>query len=258
QDSTKLDDILPIIKWLIAQRNSYGGFASSQDTVVGLTALIKFAQFADYEPAKMTVDIESKDKKETVKLTEENGILYQNVELPPKTKSVDFTAKGIGAALVQIAYQYNIFEKEPKPSSPSRRQNSINRIILPIWICWCVLTMWVKEASSNMALLEISTPSGYVIDDEIVKDLNKLKGVSNVELKNSDSLLVIYFDHLHKDDETVLWWRPLEPMLLPCKSLPQLKLYDYYDTDKKATAFYEVQSKLCDICESEEECSKCK
>ena len=35
-----------------------------------------------------------------------------------------------------------------------------------------------EGASSNMALLEISTPSGYVIDDEIVKDLNKLKGVS--------------------------------------------------------------------------------
>lgn len=35
---------LPIAKWLIQQRNSHGGFKSTQDTVVGLQALIKFAQ----------------------------------------------------------------------------------------------------------------------------------------------------------------------------------------------------------------------
>lgn len=37
-------DVLPIIKWLVKQRNSNGGFASTQDTVVGLQALSKFAE----------------------------------------------------------------------------------------------------------------------------------------------------------------------------------------------------------------------
>lgn len=44
-DSNTADDtkILPIIKWLIKQRNSLGGFSSTQDTIVGLQALTKFA-----------------------------------------------------------------------------------------------------------------------------------------------------------------------------------------------------------------------
>lgn len=37
---------LPVVKWLIEQRNSHGGFKSTQDTVVGLQALIKFARIS--------------------------------------------------------------------------------------------------------------------------------------------------------------------------------------------------------------------
>lgn len=199
--------------------------------------------------------------------------------MPSKTKAVDFTAKGTGAALVQIAYQYNIFEKEPKPSF-TIKTTKLDKNMNPSHLDMLVCVNYVGEgASSNMALLEIATPSGYVIVDEIVKDLNKLKGVSvsiivfvekenniyilclflqNVELKNGDSLLVIYFDHLHKDDETCLMVEEIRTHAVAMQKPASIKLYDYYDTDKKATAFYEVQSKLCDICESEEECSKCK
>ncbi|XP_065357347.1 thioester-containing protein 1 allele R1 isoform X2 [Calliphora vicina] len=257
QESTKVDDVLPIIKWLIAQRNSYGGFASTQDTVVGLTALIKFAKFADYQPAKMSVDIESKDKKETIKLTEENGILYQNVEMPPKTKSIDFTAKGTGSALVQIAYQYNIFEKDPKPSFTIKTTKLDNNRPTHLEMLVCVNYVGEGE-SSNMAVFEISTPSGYVIDDESLKEIKQLKRVSNTELKNSDSMLVVYFDHLFKNDETCMTIEAFRTHAVAMQKPAPLVLYDYYDTSKKATAFYEVESKLCDICESEEECSKCK
>ncbi|XP_037817547.1 murinoglobulin-1 [Lucilia sericata] len=257
QDSTKVDDVLPIIKWLIAQRNSYGGFASTQDTVVGLMALTKFAKFADYEPAKMTVDIESKDKKEMIKLTEDNGILYQNVEMPPKTKAIEFTAKGTGTALVQIAYQYNIFEKEPKPSFTIKTTKLDKSRPTHLEMLVCVNYEGEGE-SSNMAVLEISTPSGYIIDDESLKEIKELKRVSNTELKNSDSLLVVYFDHLYKNDEQCLMIEAFRTHAVAMQKPAPIVLYDYYDTSKKVTSFYEIESKLCDICESEEECSKCK
>lgn len=37
-------DAFPIMKWLVAQRNEQGGFASTQDTVIGLYALAKLAE----------------------------------------------------------------------------------------------------------------------------------------------------------------------------------------------------------------------
>lgn len=37
-------DALPIVKWLVNQRNELGGFQTTQDTFVGLQALSKFAE----------------------------------------------------------------------------------------------------------------------------------------------------------------------------------------------------------------------
>ncbi|XP_060587232.1 CD109 antigen-like [Ruditapes philippinarum] len=37
---------IPIMKWITSQRNSNGGFASTQDTVIGLQALSEFAVMA--------------------------------------------------------------------------------------------------------------------------------------------------------------------------------------------------------------------
>merc|ERR1712198_580837 len=38
-----VEEGLPIMKWLMSQRNSLGGFHSTQDTVLGLEALSMFA-----------------------------------------------------------------------------------------------------------------------------------------------------------------------------------------------------------------------
>lgn len=39
-----IQDAIPIMKWMTSQRNEMGGFASTQDTVVGLYALSKLGQ----------------------------------------------------------------------------------------------------------------------------------------------------------------------------------------------------------------------
>lgn len=43
-------DHSPILQWLIAQRNGQGGFKSTQDTVVGLLALVKYSE--NYKSSK--------------------------------------------------------------------------------------------------------------------------------------------------------------------------------------------------------------
>lgn len=39
-------DALPIVKWLVNQRNELGGFQSTQDTFIGLKALARFAEIS--------------------------------------------------------------------------------------------------------------------------------------------------------------------------------------------------------------------
>lgn len=283
-DQETADSVLNTVRWLIAQRNGFGGFASSQDTVVGLTALIKFAEKSGYEAAKWEVTVSNKGKREkTEKLntSEENDLLLQTVEFPQGTKSLEFEAKGTGAAMVQISYQYNLVEKEPKPSF--KIQTTVLPESSPANLELSVCVDYVEEGESkesNMAILEVSLPSGYTADEDSFADIRniervrvsfrilntctlfssityKLFALQLVETKNGDSVVVIYFENLAKNEEKCIRIEAYRTHAVANQKPSSVVLYDYYDTNKKATEYYSIKSKLCDICEGDDCKSKC-
>ncbi|EDW77751.1 Thioester-containing protein 4 [Drosophila willistoni] len=253
------DAVLNTIRWLVAQRNSYGGFASTQDTVVGLQALIQFAKKTGYEAAKWQVNVSNKglrEKSEKLSISDENDLLLQTIEFPQGTKSLEFQAKGTGAALVQISYQYNIVEKEPKPSF--KIETIIKPQSSPAKLELSVCVEYVEDGkakASNMAILEVSLPSGYTADEETFKDIQNIERVRLVETKNDDSVVVIYFESLPKGELKCLPIDAYRTHSVANQKPAPVVLYDYYDTNKKATDYYQINSKLCDICEGSE-CKK--
>ena len=80
-ETESTDVALPIVKWLISQRNSNGGFASTQDTVVGLQALIKFAEKTGSGSGTMDVELLATggmEVKDNIKVTPENSLVLQS------------------------------------------------------------------------------------------------------------------------------------------------------------------------------------
>ena len=79
-ENSSSDEVLPILKWLITKRNSNGGFSSTQDTVVGLQALIKFSE--KFSPgAAGKVDITFTDDQGTndkIQVSKENALVLQS------------------------------------------------------------------------------------------------------------------------------------------------------------------------------------
>lgn len=52
-----------------------------------------------------------------------------------------------------------------------------------------------KEANeSNMAVMEISLPSGFTVDRDSLPSLELSSHVKRVETKNGDTMVVLYFD----------------------------------------------------------------
>ncbi|CAD6997495.1 unnamed protein product [Ceratitis capitata] len=254
----EVDELLPIVKWLVAQRNSYGGFISTQDTVLGLQALIEFAEKAKYEPGTMDVEMLAKGgltRSETLNINEENGLILQSVELPQKTLSVDFTARGKGAAIIQIAYQYNVLEDDPQPSFAIQTIIKKDTPILKMEMDVCVEYAGEGDAS-NMAILEITLPSGYVADVDSFKQIVAVPSVRQVESQKSDTVFVIYFESLPKQEIQCLPIEAFRQFAVARQKPASIVIYDYYDTLKRATMYYEVASKLCDICEDDKECKK--
>ncbi|XP_044316278.1 CD109 antigen-like isoform X4 [Drosophila rhopaloa] len=247
------EQALPIVKWLISQRNSNGGFSSTQDTVVGLQALTKFAYKTGSGSGTMDIEFSpAGGSKDTIKVNPENSLVLQTHVLPKDTRKVDFTAKGTGSAMVQLSYRYNLAEKEKKPSfkvTPTVKDSPNQLLVVDICAEYVPLEEADKHKDSNMAVMEIALPSGFVGDTESLAKIEAVDRVKRVETKNSDSTVIVYFDSLTPGDVRCLPVEASKAHAVAKQKPASVSLYDYYDTDRKATEYYQVQSSLCDICE---------
>lgn len=81
--------------------------------------------------------------------------------------------------------------------------------------------------------------------------------MQHIELKDSSSKLVVYFAHLYKDKEVCIPMQAFRSHAVAQQKPASIIIYDYYDNSQKVTTFYEFDSNLCDICDGEEECTKC-
>ncbi|XP_026834428.1 CD109 antigen isoform X2 [Drosophila erecta] len=244
---------LPIIKWLISQRNSNGGFSSTQDTVIGLQALTKFAYKTGSGSGTMDIEFSSAaEANNTIKVNPENSLVLQTHVLPKSTRKVDFTAKGTGSAMVQLSYRYNLAEKEKKPSfkvTPTVKDTPSQLLVVDICAEYVPLEDADKDKDSNMAVMEIALPSGFVGDVDSLGKIQAVDRVMRVETKNSESTVVVYFDSLTPGDVRCLPVEASKAHAVAKQKPASVSLYDYYDTDRKATEYYQVKSSLCDICE---------
>jgi CD109 antigen len=110
----ELKDSIAIGRWLLKQRNECGGFISTQDTVVGLTALAKLAEATyttDYQ-VKVKVNFNSGMRGDafTFFIGKENTTTLQEYFLPVGVTSVDVEAEGFGTALAQLSWTYFTLE----------------------------------------------------------------------------------------------------------------------------------------------------
>jgi len=255
------ENALPIIKWLITQRNSNGGFSSTQDTVIGLQALIKFAEKTGSGSGEMDIDFVSSGEgadKGSIKVNADNALVLQTHVLPKSTRQVDFAAKGKGSSMVQLSYRYNLAEKNKKPSFIVK--TTVKDDTPPLLLIVEVCAEYVKpedsdNKESNMAVLEIALPSGYTADTESFNKIEEVDRVKRTETKNDDSTVIVYFDSLTAGDVKCIPVEATKTHAVAKQKPASVVIYDYYDSQKQAREFYQVETPLCSICEGDD-CGK--
>ncbi|ELV10820.1 CD109 antigen [Tupaia chinensis] len=114
---------IPIMRWLSRQRNSLGGFASTQDTIVALKALSEFAALMNTERTNIHMTVMGPSSPRPVKFLVDtnNRLLLQTAELAVvQPTAVNISANGFGFAICQLNVIYNV-----KDLGSSRRRRSI-------------------------------------------------------------------------------------------------------------------------------------
>lgn len=81
-NNNQIADGLPIMKWLLSQQNENGGFQSTQDTVVGISALAAYAEKIAFGESNTVIGVSFKNNSETgINIHKGNSLLLQTVEV---------------------------------------------------------------------------------------------------------------------------------------------------------------------------------
>ncbi|XP_017123674.1 CD109 antigen-like [Drosophila elegans] len=248
------DSPMPIVQWLVAQRNSNGGFGSTHDTVVGLQALTNFALQAIMTSADMDVGytVSKNGRRSIVKVTPDKALKVQTHELPSTTREVHVSATGSGVSLVQLSSRHNVETEEARPSfklATTVKNSPKNRLELKICFEYTPVEASDMGQPSNMAVMEVQLPSGYIADDEDLANTKSAAAVKIAETKKDDTMVVVYFDSLRPGDPKCVMVTATRVHAVAMHRPSYVVLYDYYVLERRATQFYSVSTSLCEICQ---------
>ena len=159
-------------KWLTSQRNAYGGYGSTQDTVVTLQALTEFSTGTRAD-VDLTVDITAEGLSRKIKITQQNYDVLQVIELPVN-QQVRIDVTGDGEAIAQVVTRYNLPAAEPGEEILSI---TVNYDVTDVEVNDLVTVSVVlsfnppQPMEAGMVVLDVSVPTGFVPVEESLADV---------------------------------------------------------------------------------------
>uniref|UniRef100_A0A3B3CNL4 Alpha-macroglobulin receptor-binding domain-containing protein n=1 Tax=Oryzias melastigma TaxID=30732 RepID=A0A3B3CNL4_ORYME len=203
-----------IVRWMTGQQNYYGGFSSTQDTVVALQALSLYATVVFTPEGSSTVTVQSPSAQLEFDVKPDNKLLYQEKVMNDVTGKYTLEVKGSACSSIQVKV---LVHRNVSSFAFTNRYSGV-------------------EKTTNMIILDIKVLSGFVPDEDSLQSLKHATLVDRVE-QNQDHI-VIYLREL-KQGEAVSHILKLVQQL-PVENLkPALvKIYDYYQPSDQAETQY--------------------
>ncbi|KAJ8938252.1 hypothetical protein NQ318_001785, partial [Aromia moschata] len=234
-----------VVRWLTSKYGHNGGFKSTQDTVVALDALTKYFRLVRSRNLNITINVESKKQKQRVTFEEGDRMKSERIPLENGTDEVKIIVDGEGCTLVQIVHSYYLMQipksEAFKLAVDVEPVSNIDQCsIRSVSPC---LAYVGPDGPANMAVMEVTLPSGYQADRASLYSLVDSESTSRVkmfeELANKVNL---YFTKLDKQ-LTCFSFNINEHALVESRKDSVVKLYDYYRPEYEILQFYSINNK---------------
>ncbi|XP_059672346.1 ovostatin [Gavia stellata] len=231
-----------IVHWLVKQQNPYGGFSSSQDTVVAIQALAQYGYLTFSKQSLNTVKVnfmESPSK--TFQVNNKNRFLLQQASLPTIPGNYSVEVNGTGCVYLQTTLRYNIhlpkkvagFSLCVQPANVSCTSNFPPKFDLVLSASYTG-----NRKVSNMAIIDVKMLSGFVpVRSSLEKLQYRNSVVDRVDIKNNHILF-----YLQKVSQKEISFSFSVEQSLPVSDIKPVPvhMYDYYETDEYALAEYKT------------------
>ncbi|XP_074445031.1 ovostatin-like [Larus michahellis] len=237
EDLTKASGI---VQWIIRQQNPYGGFSSTQDTVIALQALSAYGEATYNSVTQNVVKIASKKPFEKVIIVNNaNRLLLQETPLPEVPGKYSLTVNGSGCVLMQTALRYNIHlpegafgfslsVKASHASCPLDRPAKFDIVLISSYTG--------KRSSSNMVIIDVKMLSGFV---PVKSSLDKLIDSHTVmQVENKKNHVLLYLQNISQKKRKEITFSVEQDFVVTHPKPAPVQIYDYYETEKYAVAQY--------------------
>ncbi|XP_041665327.1 alpha-2-macroglobulin-like [Cheilinus undulatus] len=218
-----------MVRWLTSKQNYYGGFSSTQDTVVALQALALYSTMVYSSDGSSKVFVKSPSGQLEFDISLDNKLLYQEQVLKDVSGEYIVEVTGMVCASVQISHHYNIpapitiTNLDVKVTAKAECNSSLIRPIMSLTLD----TIYTgSQDVSNMVILDIKMLSGFAPDPESLKELKEQTDVERVE-HEKDHVLV-YIKELAKDNPNQYTLNLIQELQVSDLKMAVVKLYDYY------------------------------
>ncbi|XP_058269382.1 alpha-2-macroglobulin-like isoform X3 [Hemibagrus wyckioides] len=225
-----------IVSWLVKQQNPYGGFSSTQDTVVALHALALYSTKVFSSEGSSTVTVKSADgDSHKFDVNQNNKLLYQERLLQDVPGKFSIDVKGSTCVSVQAALFYNV----PTPSEISTlsimatTEGNCKKSFGETLFLKFTVTYSGTLTSTNMIIVDIKLLSGFTADPGELK-----KGILVERVDSKDDHIIMYIKELQRN--IPINYKLHIKQALPVKNLKPavIKVYDYYQTSVQAETEY--------------------
>ncbi|GAB6025187.1 C3 and PZP-like, alpha-2-macroglobulin domain containing 8 [Chamberlinius hualienensis] len=236
---------LQVVRWLTEQRNGYGGFDSTQDTVLALQALSTYESSLSTAQLNLKIKLLANDLQDTIYVNNDNRLLTQIASIPVLPNAIDVEISGIGCVLVQSLLKYNIIGSKPSnifSLNVSVAPNNLTKLSTKEQLLEICTSYKGADEHSNMAIVEVQMVTGYEANKQhletIKNPLNKLKRWE----VNPDGAVELYFDELTKELNcfNVIINEKMEVENLKPAAV---MVYDYYRPEQSFSMEYTAISK---------------
>ncbi|MDO8473605.1 MAG: alpha-2-macroglobulin, partial [Dehalococcoidia bacterium] len=221
-------------QWLVSKRNAYGGFGSTQDTVVGLEALTQYAAGARSD-VDLTVTVDSGGKTQQFKIGAGNFDVLQLVELPAGAQ-VTLIAAGKGQAVGQLVRRFSVPQAETTPDQALKidvnydvTNVSVNDLVK---VSVDVSFNPLQPIEAGMTVLDISVPTGFAaVADSVAAVAKQDARIKRFDI--SGRKVIFYIENMMPGDTVHFTFDVKAQYPVSAKGVTS-KVYSYYNSQLSA------------------------
>ena len=217
-------------KWLVSQRNAYGGFGSTQDTIMALQALIQYSSGSRAD-VDLTVTINTSEGSIVKHITSENFDVLQIVEVPVNDQIVIIT-EGEGEAIAQVVKRFNLPQAEEEDNifdinvdydSTEVQVNDLVTVSVELGF------NPPQPMEAGMIVLDISIPTGFAPVMETIAEI----AANNENIKRYEIAgrkVIFYIENMQAGDSLSFSFKVRAEFPVKAKGVTS-QAYSYYQPE---------------------------